>query len=99
MQIEIGPELQVPAVMATGAIFTQSSDNPTVRNVANRIADDFVKEVDEASVSPSSSGDLWDEASDRADERYRALYGTDAYMRMKLRAAKEALAAGLNGAR
>lgn len=102
VQIEIGPDVQVPAVMASGAIPASTVNNQAAADAANRIADDFVKEVDEASTSSSSSsssGSRWDEAAELADERYRALYGTDAYMEMKLKAAKEALANGADGGR
>lgn len=62
---------------------------PPQRAALERILDDFQNEV--AGATGAESGPAWEQARRRADERYRILYGNDAYNQLTMQAALEAL--------
>jgi len=59
---------------------------------AEKIASDFLDNIQPDAGTGETSLEQWDNATYLADERYRSLYGAEAYQTMKLKAAKENLA-------
>ncbi|MFZ4600109.1 MAG: hypothetical protein ACOYNN_15830 [Terrimicrobiaceae bacterium] len=87
-----------PAASATGSAPNSGSftASPTTGGspasaAAERIASDFLDNIQPAAGNGETSLEQWDNAAYLADESYRSLYGTDTYQAMKLKAAKENL--------
>jgi len=90
---ELDPGVPIPAALVT------PEENQTAAAAAaqQRLADTFLEEVDAALGDPATSGndDSFNEAYFdllmRANERYRALYGDEAFNRQSMRATMEAI--------
>ena len=59
---------------------------------AEKIASDFLDNIQPDAGNGETSLEQWDNATYLADERYRSLFGAEAYQATKLKAAKENLA-------
>lgn len=108
IDIEIPPQAVVPAVLASDATqppaatgsapnsgsFTNAptTDGSPVIAAAEKIASDFLDDIQPDAGTGETSLEQWDNATYLADERYRSFYGVEAYQEKKLKAAKENLA-------
>lgn len=83
-------ELNVPQGAQLPAVFHDNRALPLPqRQALDRIANRF---IDEASADATGDNrELWEAARDKADREYIRLYGIDAYNKLQLQTAKEAL--------
>jgi hypothetical protein len=109
LEIWIPAQASLPAVLASGAVAMPSispqsnsgapTQSPNAAEPAmavasiEKISENFFSDVTPRPGDAPVSLQEWEDASMEADERFRSLRGHDAYLRYKLEAAKEALAA------
>lgn len=88
--LEIDPGVRVPAAL----LKSDTPLPPIVARAKEQIAEDFVREITEATNKGVGGKDLdtvVDAARNRADSRFRSIFGYDAYNAFTMQAAREAL--------
>jgi hypothetical protein len=74
---------------------TEDALYPGQIDARQQIAKDFEREIADALSQPGSDkadlDEIWNKARQRADNRFRLLFGDDAYNRASVAAAKEAV--------
>ncbi|PTX95889.1 hypothetical protein DB345_08755 [Spartobacteria bacterium LR76] len=85
--------MDVPPGKRAPAVFLDDTQHTPQQNAAlDAIAQDFADEV--AQLPASGSGQqstLWQQAAQRADDRYRILFGDDAANNLQVKAAREVI--------
>ena len=82
--------------MAIGAVDSPAGDGASsdaAVQAADRISEEFVTSVDAVPVDSAGESEAWNDAAYLADEKFRSLYGHDAFLARSIQAAKETLAA------
>jgi hypothetical protein len=89
LELKSGVRLPLAAVKTDDALY------PSQIDARQQIAKDFEREIADALSQPGSDkadlDEIWNKARQRADNRFRLLFGDDAYNRASVAAAKEAV--------
>ena len=86
--IEVPQNYSIPAtLMDAGA----PDDSQETKAMMKSIMDDFANSIQVAKNSGQKEVDAWEEARQKADERYRLLFGEDAFKEASLAAAIDAI--------
>jgi hypothetical protein len=80
---EIDPGIKAPVALA-------GIEEPLTPQQAAAV-EQIAREFDEAVVAAGDSAEAWEEARRAADERYRLLFGDEAFNQKTMREAREAL--------
>lgn len=90
--LEVTPGIRSPAVLAE----SDGALSPQATAMKERIAEDFANEVTQAADPETAEVDpvTFDNARNRADERYRMFFGDAAYNQVTMSAAKRAINSG-----
>jgi hypothetical protein len=85
--VELNIQVPYGAKVPAAAVIETSNLTPPQQTAVNQILTDFSTDVAEAGSDPQ----VWNTARNRADARYRTLFGDAAYNQMAMKAALEAL--------
>ncbi len=93
--VDVGFELEPGIPLPAAMVAPEKPEAPLVAESRAALADDFIVKVEDGiqggQVPPGSEIDVYEEARRISDERYRALYGQDAYTAQLMKAAMEAI--------
>ncbi len=93
VEIELPSDAQVPAVLAddTDSDSGTAPKSPAQQAAADSLVEELLDQV--APANPGQPTDLedWNNAVEYADERYRSLFGQDAFLKRSVQAARDAL--------
>ena len=96
-QISAPSGAAIPAVMANGAVEAPAGDtsasSDAATRAADRISEEFLSNVNAVPLDSPQESTAWNDAAYQADEQFRALYGSDAFLQRSRQASKETLAA------